>query len=340
MKNIFFAFTILSYSAIAQVGINNPLPDSSTVLDLSGPNNNGRGLLIPTTIDLLNAVPNTSNGLLIRDSTLNEIYIRFELDNKWQAVNPWRQEYNSTNIYTIGKNVGIGVQNPTTPLDVLGNVNFSGDLAVSGTVTARKFVGDGIVPRGGIIMWSGTTPPAGWVLCDGRHYNSNGTEKQLCPPLMVCPSAHIKTPNLMGKFVVGYDTTSTDYINPGNKSDTLRDLVFSFAIVGGGIAGQTGGEESTQLTIANLPSHRHSISNDGAHVHSIGNSGDGFLRSDQSGAEIREYSTGQDRVNYQPISQTNNSGSHNHGGNTGYQGSNQAHENRPPYYVLAYIMKL
>ena len=39
----------------------------------------------------------------------------------------------------------------------------------------------GIIPTGGIIMWSGTTVPTGWYLCDG----TNGT------------------PNLTGKFIYG-----------------------------------------------------------------------------------------------------------------------------------------
>ncbi|MFN3966891.1 MAG: hypothetical protein ACK4JE_04265, partial [Endomicrobiia bacterium] len=33
-------------------------------------------------------------------------------------------------------------------------------------------------------------------------------------------------------------------------------------------------------------------------------------------------------------------GTHNHGGTTGSTGGNQPFENRPPYYALAFIMKL
>ena len=47
----------------------------------------------------------------------------------------------------------------------------------------NSYTGGGIVPKGGIIMWSGTiaTLPIGWYLCDGN----NGT------------------PNLIDKFIVG-----------------------------------------------------------------------------------------------------------------------------------------
>jgi microcystin-dependent protein len=47
----------------------------------------------------------------------------------------------------------------------------------------------GLVPKGGIIMWSGSTVPTGWALCNG----ANGT------------------PNLSGRFIVGINTSDADY---------------------------------------------------------------------------------------------------------------------------------
>jgi len=55
----------------------------------------------------------------------------------------------------------------------------------------------GQVPIGGIIMWSGVTVPAGFALCDGSD----------------------NTPNLKGRFVVGYDPSEPDYDNPGTYSE-------------------------------------------------------------------------------------------------------------------------
>ncbi len=56
------------------------------------------------------------------------------------------------------------------------------DISVSGSIT-----GNGAIPVGGIVIWSGftTTIPEGWALCDGR--TSNGHT----------------TPNLSNKFVLG-----------------------------------------------------------------------------------------------------------------------------------------
>ena len=57
------------------------------------------------------------------------------------------------------------------------------DANITGTCTAGDFVGNGTIPIGGIIMWSGTDGniPSNWSLCNG----SNGT------------------PNLVDKFIVG-----------------------------------------------------------------------------------------------------------------------------------------
>ena len=92
-------------------------------------------------------------------------------------------------------------------------------LVVSGGVsvgTGGSLSGYGTIPMGGIIMWSGNANnvPDGWKLCDG----TDGT------------------PNLKGKFIVGYDPADSDY----------------------NTVGKTGGERSVTLSTAQMPSHSHS----------------------------------------------------------------------------------
>lgn len=154
-------------------------------------------------------------------------------------------------------NVGIGVENPEVKLDVIGEVRS--------TVGETEFY---MVPRGAIIMWSGlvTEIPSGWGLCDG----SQGT------------------PDLQGRFVVGYNSVDADY-----------DII-----------GNTGGEKNHTLTIAEMPAHTHSF-----RVYDF----DWDHKVARSGADDRS-SPGREE--------------------TSSSGGNQPHENRPPYYVLAYIMKL
>jgi len=167
-----------------------------------------------------------------------------------------------------GNNFGIGTTSPAATLDVSGDVIVSGNITLGGTVT-------GFTPIGGIIMWSGSltaNSPTGytnWKLCDGSTYGS------------------ITTPDLKGRFIVGYNPAVTAY-------NTI---------------GKTGGSESVTLSVAEIPSHSHSFQ--------YGNQTRGGNTSNSSNLE--------------------NPGDSKTTSSTGGGGS---HENRPPYYTLAYIMRI
>ncbi|MCX6902635.1 MAG: tail fiber protein, partial [Verrucomicrobia bacterium] len=116
------------------------------------------------------------------------------------------------------------------------------------SITSSGIVGGGSVPLGGIIMWSGSSIPSGWALCDGSTVNGR------------------QTPDLRGRFVVGTGQGS------GLSNRTL---------------GQTGGEENHVLTWNEMPSHNHGV-NDPGHRHYVqgDNSGGwnwgGFQTSDRN----------------------------------------------------------
>jgi len=122
------------------------------------------------------------------------------------------------------------------------------------------------------------------------------------------------TPNLTGRFVVHADADSGGTYAPN----------------------ATGGSDSVALTEANMPSHSHTFSGTtnttGAHTHDVawsaaeGGSG--------SGSRVENYPSTYARS-------TSSAGDHSHtfSGTTSSTGSGTAHENRPPYYALAYIMK-
>jgi microcystin-dependent protein len=62
------------------------------------------------------------------------------------------------------------------------NMDRSGTLTVNGSVNVGgRINGNGSVPAGTIVMYNSSSPPAGWVLCDG----ANGT------------------PDLRGRFILG-----------------------------------------------------------------------------------------------------------------------------------------
>jgi len=240
------------------------------------------------------------------------------------SVNYWPQT--SAGISTLS-NVGVGTTNPTSTLTVQGSVNLVGvstisnlntpnltatgvstfstiqvgaavtlrttgidaykvsvdssGLRVAGVVTATSFVGNGIIPVGGVIMWSGfiASIPTGWALCDG----SNGT------------------PDLRNRFIVGAGADgSGNYSYDGTTG----------AVSGTYAPGNSGGEAAHRLTIGEMPSHTHTYQrNNGAW--NTGTSGNTAVAANQGESSP----------------------------NTSSTGGNLYHENRPPYYALAFIMR-
>ena len=173
--------------------------------------------------------------------------------------------------------------NPST--NTLNVPNISGNG--SGLSGIEAFV------TGMIILWSGAADaiPTGFVLCNGSN----------------------STPDLRGRFVVGYSNTDGDY-----------DV------------GDAGGSKQVTLSESQLPSHNHSASSsvsDPGHAHSyidqyvVINNGYRPWPANNNDCAQRNINTG---------SQTTGISVSTTIGNTG---SGSAIENRPPYYALCYIMK-
>ncbi|MGZ2369582.1 tail fiber protein [Ancylomarina sp. YFZ004] len=173
----------------------------------------------------------------------------------------------------------------------------------------------GEIPLGGIIMWSGATIPDGWELCDGGIYNGN------------------ETPDLRDRFVVG-----------SGNAYTVNDI---------------GGEDTVKLKEEEMPAHNHALSSEGKHSHK-GSAKYGGSHNHKLKKTISEHHrsfagrSGSDhplknKGNFY-MNSTESAGSHSHTldiseneehvhkvGNTG---GGLAHENRPPYYALAFIMRV
>lgn len=168
------------------------------------------------------------------------------------------------------------------------------------------------VPTGAIMMWSGTIAniPTGWALCNGQ----NGT------------------PDLRGRFIVGATNGIVMFDSKG----------YNYAV------GATGGKNEVALTVDQMPKHNHdtassisdgtvSTGSGGAHTHK------GAYKSYQDGS--RDY--GWPYISQSSADGTHevpwgdgDSGLHSHSISLKARGNGQAHENRPVFYALAFIMKV
>jgi cytoskeletal protein CcmA (bactofilin family) len=168
-----------------------------------------------------------------------------------------------------------------SPTNVNSTLTVSGNISASGsTVTANTFVGYGITPVGGIMMWSGSTADF--------DASGNGKTNTKMDGWALCNSAN-GTPDLRGRFIVGYNPYDGDYNSTG----------------------KTGGETRHVLSVNEMPSHSHQYETRGVGKNNDWNAGTGY-ESFPANPKGTTYSTG--------------------GGGS--------HENRPPYYVLAFIMRV
>ncbi|GAA4276751.1 phage baseplate protein [Aquimarina mytili] len=123
------------------------------------------------------------------------------------------------------------------------------------------------------------------------------------------------TPDLRGRFIVGLNENNNDYNKIGN----------------------TGGSEKVQLKVQEIPAHNHTgnTSEIADHTHNISHPASG----NDSGNGLKTI-TMDGETHGALNTKTKPAGKHKHSFTTNQTGGNQSHENRPPYFVLAYIMKL
>ena len=206
------------------------------------------------------------------------------------------------------------------------------------------------VPSGIICMWSGesTAIPSGWHLCDGEE----------------------GTPDLRDRFIVGAGSTYEVGNTGGEATHTLT--VNEMPSHNHGFTGTSHSHTGSlsSATAASNGSHTHKSTVDlsnmrtnttGNHVHTVASFSavagmDGMLITTLEGPQMFETSSA--GAHSHTITGTgtvtiNNGGAHTHsvtgsvtvnpataGGTVGSTGGGQAHENRPPYFALCFIMKL
>ena len=235
---------------------------------------------------------------------------------------------------------------PATPTATAG----SNTTQIANTSYVRSELNT-LIPTGIITLWSGaiSAVPAGWTLCNG----ANGT------------------PDLRDRFVVGAGTTYAVGATGGANTVTLDATMIpahahTFSATTGTesvghthtYSGNTGGHSTDHAHYVNL-----GTSGVGDHNHVIGIQGgngnvnaanslvgspdqDTGRRTGNAGAHSHSVSGWTGGVNTDHShgysgTTSNISANHTHtvSGTSGSIGGGLAHENRPPYYALAWIMK-
>lgn len=148
-----------------------------------------------------------------------------------------------------------------------------------------------VPPCGSILPYAGSSAPTGWLICDGSAI-SRTTYSDL---FTVCSTTYgvgdgsstFNIPNLKGKIPVGLNSSETEF-------DVL---------------GETGGEKTHQLTIAEMPAHTHPGT---------------YRGTGSGGAEEMPGCGSYSDVTSHVVS----------------QGGDGAHNNLQPYITLNYIIKI
>jgi microcystin-dependent protein len=213
---------------------------------------------------------------------------------------------------------GVGTENfswedfkkPKTSAELEAQIAALSDLVTNMGTTAVS------EPLGIVKTWAGKQVPGNYALCDGAAlrideypdlYAALGTTFNTAfnhnGTRYTTQSGYFRLPDLRGRFVCGHNDVDAEY----------------------GTYGNAGGEKKHALTINEMPSHAHSFKdyyfaeayNEGNHDVITTNGKIGGGKTDHDNTYLYYYRH-----------------------DTDTKGGGVSHENRPPYYVLAYIMKV
>lgn len=180
-------------------------------------------------------------------------------------------------------------------------------LAANSGLSADEMNGLKVVPeqqfqKGMIMMFSGKEAPKGWALCDG----SSGT------------------PNLLDRFILGGKFGDVNQKNSTTLSGNSNDKKFSIT-TDKSKADINVKVESHKLTINEMPRHSHGGVDSIRWVSGGGNMSDGSNNKINENVSTGESGGGQ---------------AHNHGSTVTQTSHSHSASIMPPYYTLAFIMKL
>jgi len=215
-----------------------------------------------------------------------------------------------------------------------GTISGISSLGVSGTLTATSFTGGGMIPSGGIVIWSGSAAsiPTGWFLCNGL----NGT------------------PDLRDDFIIGAGGAYA--VGATGGSNVITSVPAHTHTFSGTTDTAANHTHNAGTSAAGAHTHSAVTSDPGNHTHttgavtSAGNNGASFFGRDNSGdnnnmvwrsAGAHSHTLNQNAAgSHTHTATTSTDGDHTHtySGTTASTGSASV-TTTPPYYALCYIMR-
>ncbi|WP_445374402.1 tail fiber protein [Photorhabdus tasmaniensis] len=263
-----------------------------------------------------NGIKVDNNGVSLKmGATKNSRYSPLRLENDIFSVQLNDGLVDKTGGITVGQGDGIVVGNQTVSVKA-GNgitVNSSGV-----SIDPNK-----VLPRGMIVMFSGSGAPTGWALCDGK----NGT------------------PDLLDRFILGGNFSGINGKSNTTVSGDKNNKLFNFKsdTTTLNINGKTNG---SSLSISQIPNHQHlsGIIMDTDKSNQYGNSKIstskwGVPTAQNTSVRYLYHSSG--IVGSTGTINSNSPEKHTHDIDLRNTGSH-SHNNKitVPYYILAFIMKL
>jgi len=343
---------MLTLFAKAQVGIGTNNPDTNSVLDLTNPNSGG--LILPT----VSGLSQMSSEDRIMYYFNNNIYVK--QSNGYNIISPWKFRFNgnTTNdvFFDLGGFMGIGNADtiaPKAPLYIesaeIVSLSDNGIIEIGTSVDVNMAIsGNEIQTRdrasasplkinedGGDVTFGSETAKTD-VTINGNlqeiHHPTN-TNYDLVPRGMII-MWYGDASNIPVGWVIcdgGIYQRSDDVANI-----MTSDMSGRFVIAAGDNgdknypASSSGGADSVALIADELPVHNHNVRS-GGHSHTYSYTWAGFGDGDNANDRdyVDQYSLYDDYsdVGYIPVEED-------------FMGGDKAHENRPIFYSLVYIMKL
>ena len=198
----------------------------------------------------------------------------------------------------------------STSATINGNLDMT---AGSGRISANYLDVPNVTPIGSVVMWCGTINnyPTGWAVCNGGpevglSTITYSTLFSIIGYTFGGSGEYFKLPNMVDKFVAG----------AGNAYSV----------------GATGGENSVVLNDTQIPYHYHTITDNG-HFHYAANQ---TIAINNNGGYGSGSGSGLGGINANQLTDTRTTGIT----KTEVFGGGLAHENRPPYFALIYLMRI